>query len=140
MIIPDVNVLLYAVNSSAQHHEASKTWLEQALNGHETIGFDWVVLLGFLRISTHRSILPSAFTIQEAWDVMDGWLRQPLAATITPRPSHALLMRRYSEQTGTGGNLTTDAHIAAMAVAHQARICSFDRDLERFDEVERIEP
>ena len=139
MIIPDVNVLLYAVNSSASHHLASRDWLETSLNATETIGFDWVVLLGFLKISTNRTILPSPLSTSEAWDIIDGWIRQSVADVITPGPGHAVRLRALTETIGAG-NLTTDAHIAAMALGLGARICSYDRDFERFDGIVRIEP
>ena len=140
MLIPDVNVLLYAINEQAPHHLSSKRWIEAALSGTETVGFDWVVLLGFLRLATKRGVLPSPLPIADAWNEVDNWTARSIATVITPGDTHSARLRRLIEGVGTGGNLTTDAHIAAMALANNARICSFDNDFDRFDGVVRIEP
>lgn len=110
------------------------------MNGQESIGFDWVVVLGFIRISTHRSILPNPLSAVEAWDIVDGWLARPVTEIVTPGPGHAGRLRALLEATGTGGNLTTDAHIASVAIGHRARVCSFDSDFDRFEGLERIQP
>jgi uncharacterized protein len=138
MVIPDVNVLLYAINSAAPHHPASRRWLEGALNGDETVGFDWVVILGFVRISTHPSILPHPLASSAAWDIVDGWLARPVSEVIRADATHAARLRQFTLR--QGGNLVTDAHLAALAVAYGARVCSFDRDFERFESVVRLEP
>ena len=140
MMIPDVNVLLYAVNADAPFHVRSKRWIERSLSGQETIGFDWVVLLGFLRLSTKRQVMPSPMSVEDAWSEIAGWTGRRIARIIVPDTTHAARLRTLTEQVGTGGNLTTDAHIAALALANDARVCSFDRDFERFPGVTRVEP
>ncbi len=140
MIIPDANVLLHAINADAPHHSSSRTWLETALNGAETIGFDWVVLLAFLRISTHASILPKPLSVTEAWDVVTGWTSRSIAEVLSIPPAHAERLRTFTVEVGLGGNQTTDAHLAAMALGRGARICSFDSDFDRFAGITRISP
>ncbi len=140
MLIPDANVLLYAVNSSSPQHDTARRWLEGALGGHETVGFDWVVLSAFVRISTHASILPRPLMLKQAWDIVEGWLERPISETLSPGPRHAETFRSCSEQAGIGGNLTSDAHLAAMCVARQARIVTFDRDFDLFEGVSRVDP
>ena len=57
MILVDLNLLLYAVNTGSPHHRKAKRWLEEVLSGDESVALPWVVLLGFLRITTNRHIL-----------------------------------------------------------------------------------
>ena len=95
MLIPDANVLLDAINESGPHHDSSKHWIERALSGTETVGFDWVVLLGFLRLSTKRGVLPSPLSISDAWDEVDGWTSRSRATRlvgalpVTRRPARS---------------------------------------------------
>lgn len=67
-----------------------------------------------------------------AMDQVDFWLRQPAVTVISPGPGHALLMRNLLRDSGTAGNLTNDAHLAALAIENDADVVSFDRDFARF--------
>ncbi len=140
MKIVDANVLLYAVNADSPQHEPARRWLDGALSGGEMVGFDWVVLLAFLRIATHPSIFPSPLTVDAAFDAMDVWLSSANARLLVPTQRHAEMLRNVIDDVGVGGNLVTDAHIAALAREHQAPVVSFDRDFDRFSGVQRIEP
>ena len=132
MVVVDANVLLYAVDRASAHHEASRTWLDASLAGAETVGFVWVALLAFLRIGTNPSILPSPMTADEATGQVEAWLAAPAAVIAQPTPRHAALFRGLLRDTGTAGNLTTDAHLAALALEHGADLVSYDRDFGRF--------
>jgi toxin-antitoxin system PIN domain toxin len=132
MVIVDANVLLYAVDSAARHHEASLTWLDASLAGAEAVGFAWVALLAFIRISTNRSILPSAMSIDDAQAQIESWLGAPAAVVVHATGRHAGVLGGLLREAGTAGNLTTDAHLAALAVEHGADIVSYDRDFARF--------
>ena len=57
MKVVDANVLLSAVNTSAEHYQDAHDWLDDALNGDEVIGLPWLVIVAFIRIST----LPHGF-------------------------------------------------------------------------------
>lgn len=140
MVIVDANVLLYAANSSARHHHAARRWLEEALNGDEPIGFAWVVLLAFLRITTLPAAMERPLSTAEAFELVDAWLTAGPAAVVAPTSRHAALLRGFLLAAGTGGNLTSDAHLAALAVEHGARLCTFDRDFERFQGLRTIAP
>jgi len=140
MKLVDANVLLYAVNTDARHHERTRRWLDGALSGSETVAFAWLPLLAFVRLATKPDLFPSPLTTDEALDRVDAWLAAPPAVVVEPGFEHARLIRRLLSPLGTGGNLVSDAHLAALAVEHRCEIVSFDRDFDRFDGVERMEP
>jgi toxin-antitoxin system PIN domain toxin len=130
--LPDVNLLLYAVDATAPHHVRARGWLEQALSGPEPVGFTWVVLLAFLRLSTRPQIFESPLSTTEAFDVVEGWLGQPNALVLHPTERHHSVLRGLVEPLGTAGNITTDAHLAALAIEHGGEVCSADTDFARF--------
>jgi toxin-antitoxin system PIN domain toxin len=128
----DLNLLLYAIDETASHHERARLWLEGALSGTEEIGFPWAVLLGFVRISTNPAIFEEPLQSDEAFDYVDGWLEQPVATVVQPTNEHAVRLREALRLLGTAGNLTTDAHLAVIAIEHGAELCSADTDFARF--------
>ena len=87
MIVPDVNLLLYAVDEHGDLHEPAKAWLEGALSGTETIGFAWNVLLGFLRITTRPAAMQKPLTVEQALELTPPlWLGQARVKVIEPGP------------------------------------------------------
>jgi toxin-antitoxin system PIN domain toxin len=130
--VVDVNLLLYAINRDAPRHEAAKVWLERALSADEPVGFAWVVILGFLRLSTHPRVFPEPLTPEQALAVVDGWLSRPTVRTLNPGDGHWRLLKELLERAGSAGNLTTDAHLAAVAIEHGAELVSTDSDFARF--------
>jgi toxin-antitoxin system PIN domain toxin len=131
--IVDANVLLYAVNRASAEHQPAHRWMTSALSGNEGVGLPWVSLLAFIRLSTSRRIFASPLSPADAMTVVESWLAQPAAVTVEPTTRHSSVLRGLLEQAGTAGNLTTDAHIAALAIEHGATVVTFDRDFERFD-------
>jgi uncharacterized protein len=132
VVVVDANVLLYAVNEDASLHLAARTWLESALRGNEPVAFSWVALLAFLRLATRAAVFPTPLSVDEAFTVVEWWLAQPPAVTLEPTRRHVGLLRGLVSDAGTAGNLVTDAHLAALALEHGARVVSFDRDFARF--------
>ena len=132
MKIVDANVLLYAVNADSAHHDRARRWLLKSLTGNEAIGFPWVSLLAFVRVSTNPRIFASPLSISAAFDLVDSWLGQPPSTVPAPTARHAALLCGLLEQTGAAGNLATDAHLAALAIEHSADVVTFDRDFARF--------
>lgn len=133
MRLVDANVLLYAVDQRAQWHEAAKRWLDGALSGRETILLPWASLLAFIRISTHPAVYPNPLSSADALAVVESWLAAPIALVPEPDAAHARRMRDLLHPIGRGGNLVTDAHLAALALQTGATVMTFDNDFDRFD-------
>ena len=66
MILPDANLLIYAVNRDAPHHRQARLWLERTLSGHESVGLAWIVVLAFLRITTHPRVFDRPLAAEQA--------------------------------------------------------------------------
>ncbi|WP_375782564.1 type II toxin-antitoxin system VapC family toxin [Silvibacterium bohemicum] len=127
-----MNLLLHAVNEDAPRHREARAWLQSALSGGEMLGLPWLALLAFLRLSTKPGLFPRPLPISSALDIVDKWLESPAVSILQPGPQHARLLRALLIDAGTGGDLTSDAHLAALAVEHGAELCSLDRDFARF--------
>ena len=140
MVVVDANVLLYAVDTASAHHEQSRSWLDRSLAGAEAVGLAWIALLAFIRIGTNAAIFPAAMTVDEAVGQVEAWLGAPAAVVAQPTSRHAGLLRGLLRETGTAGNLATDAHLAALAIEHGAEIVSYDRDFARFAGVQHRLP
>ena len=132
MKIVDLNVLLYVVNEDAPHHDRMAAWWEGALSGDETIGFAWVVVSGFLRVSTHRRAFPRPLSAEEAVRQIDDWLALDVISLVAETRDHWRTLRELLAETGVAGNLATDAHLAALALTRGATLASCDADFARF--------
>jgi toxin-antitoxin system PIN domain toxin len=132
LVVVDANVLLYAVDSESSHHDQARSWLDSSLAGAEAVGLAWVALLAFIRIGTNPALVTQPMTVDEAVGQVQAWLAAPAAVVAHPTARHAEILRALLRETGTGGNLTTDAHLAALAVEHAAEVVSYDRDFARF--------
>lgn len=140
MILVDANLLIYAVDAGSPRHEAARQWLEETLSSTTRLGFAWVVILAFLRVTTRPGIFERPLSVTRALDYVDSWLDQPFATTVGPGPSHWSILRSLLDDSGTAGNLTSDAHIAALAIEHRATICSTDADFGRYPGVDHENP
>jgi len=140
VILVDANVLVYAIDSDSHHHRAARRWLEAALSGTTPVGLAWVVLLAFMRLTTRPGILRKPLPPERAMAFVDEWLALPVVRAVGPGEAHWAILRSLLRAVGTAGNLTSDAHLAALALEQGASICSTDRDFERFPGIERIDP
>jgi toxin-antitoxin system PIN domain toxin len=140
VILPDVNLLLYAIDITSPRHDAARSWLEDRLSDSETVAFSWSVLTAFVRLSTHASIFEQPLTSAQAFDIIEGWLEQPSVIVVHPGNRHHIMMRELLEPLGTAGNLVPDAHLAALALEHGATLHSSDHDFARFAGLRWIDP
>jgi toxin-antitoxin system PIN domain toxin len=136
----DLNLLVYAANKDSPQHVKAKAWVEATLSGEETIALPWIVILGFLRVTTSPRVLSHPLAVAEAIAVVDSWLARPNVVTQPPGAEHWRGLRAQLRETGTAGNLTTDAHLAAIAIEHGAELCSTDADFGRFTNLRSSNP
>ncbi len=133
MIIPDLSVLLYAIDSDSARHEQAATWLQKTVNeGTEEIGLPWAVILGFLRLATSQRVFPRPLTVDQALDWIRDLAAQPSVRILNPGTAHLGILGHLLLASGTGGNLTTDAHLATLCLEQDATIATGDRDFLRF--------
>lgn len=140
MIVVDTNLLLYAVNRDFPEHERACDWLERTLIGNLPVRLPWIVILAFIRISTSQRVFQRPLQIEAASRYVGQWLALPRVDTLCPAEGHWQLLNRLLEQTGAGGNLTTDAHLATMAIQYGATLCSADNDFKRFPGLIHLNP
>ena len=132
MIVPDVNLLIYAYDATSPHHRAARLWWERTLSGSRTVGIPWVVVLAFVRLMTHPTLSDNPMTVGRAREIVEEWLAVPTVRLLTPGPHAFRMLFDLLENAGTGGNLCTDAMIAAHADEHGGEVHTADRDFTRF--------
>jgi uncharacterized protein len=132
MIVPDINILVHAYNLEAREHRPARAWWENALGSSQPIGLPWVSILGFIRVTTLPRITRHPLYPREATGYVKGWLASPNVSIITPGEIHVQLVFELLDELGTAGNLTTDAHLAALAIEYRAELASTDTDFARF--------
>lgn len=140
MILPDVNLLVYAYNSDAPGHDRARSWLETCLSETRSIGLPWVVMLGYLRLMTGRNVLVDPFLPEDALRHLRSWLERPNTEILHPGPRHLDLLDALTAEAGVAGRLTTDIHLAALAIEHQAELHSSDSDFSRFSGLRWVNP
>ncbi|MCC7185767.1 MAG: type II toxin-antitoxin system VapC family toxin [Acidobacteria bacterium] len=133
MIIPDVNLLLYAELDAHPHHVKARRWWEDALNGTRQVGLPPVCLFGFLRLSTSRRVFVEPLTADDATARVERWMSRPNVSVLSTGRSQIDTALRLMRQIGVGGDLTTDIQIAAHALEMQAEVHSNDSDFARFE-------
>lgn len=140
MILVDANLLIYAIDSDSPDHARARPWLEQTLSGTIAVGLPWIVILAFVRLTTRPGILCRPLALADALAYVDSWLEQPCVEIVAPGEHHWRIFSGLLKATGTAGNLTSDAHIAALALERGARVCSADHDFARFPGVKHVNP
>ena len=140
MILVDANLLIYAVNQDLPQHPSARGWWEKTLSSTQSVGIPWVSLLAFLRICTNRRVFDTPLAVDAAIGYVDEWLRQPVVKAVSPGPGHWSVLAVLLSRSGMAGNLTTDAHIAALALEHGYTIYSADNDFKRFAGVRHVNP
>jgi len=132
VILPDINLLVYAYNEDAPFHVAAKAWWERYLSGTEPVGLAWVVLLGFVTLMSSRRVLLEPMRPGEAVGYVRAWLAQPNTRIVTPGPTHLDVLATLLAGPPVSADLVTDAHLAALAIEHQAELHTNDSDFSRF--------
>jgi toxin-antitoxin system PIN domain toxin len=140
VILIDANLLLYAYNSSSNHHEVARRWLEEVFFGPEPVRLAWATILAFLRIGTNPRAFPYPFTPAEAVGIVSEWLERPGVLVLDPEERHWRILGNLLTSAQARGALVADAHLAALAIEHGAILCTSDRDFSRFPGLQIFNP
>ena len=132
MIVPDINLLVYAHDNNAPKHAAAQSWWESLINGTEPVGLPWLVIVGFIRLITNPRVVTPPATPAQAVGYVQDWLACSHIQLLNPGPAHLELLRQNLDAAGAGGNLVPDAHIAALAMEYDAEAHTGDADFGRF--------
>ena len=140
MILPDLNLLIHAYNEGSPQHLPAKLWWGNQLNGTRAVALPWIVILGFIRLSTHPKVFASPFSPAEALERIEEWLTLSHVFIPTPSERHFTILKSLLEKVGAAGNLTTDAHLAALAIERGLILHTTDADFTRFPNLKWINP
>jgi hypothetical protein len=140
MILPDVNVLIYAFRADSPHHAVSKAWLESVVHGNARFGISPLALSAVARVTTNTRTFTQPSTLQDAFGFCDDLLGQPHCEIVSPGERHWSIFHDLCVKTGTRGPSISDAWFAALAIEHGCTWITFDRDYARFDGLEWREP
>lgn len=132
MVLPDVNVLVYAHREDAAHHAVCRAWLEGVVNGNESYGLSELVLSGFVRVATHPKVFTRPSSLAEALEFTEQLRGRPNCVAVAPGRRHWDIFRELCVAAGAKGNLVPDAFLAAMAIEAGCEWITTDRDFSRF--------
>lgn len=137
----DVNLLLYASDTSNPLHERTKNFLDARLNRRDVLYLGWPTIMGYLRIITHPSIFDNPLTSMEATTNVESLLNRPNTRCLVEESGFWETYRTTTEEIPTRGSLVPDAHLAALLWLHGVRtLYTHDRDFRKFGFLEVIDP
>jgi uncharacterized protein len=140
VILPDVNVLIYAFRADSARHSVCKPWLDGIVNGDARFGLSPLALSAVARIATNPRIFRQPSPIEEVFAFCDNLLGQPHCEPVRPGPRHWSIFTRICVEAGISGSRISDAWFAALAIEHGCVFFTYDRDYARFSELDWREP
>jgi len=140
MIVPDVNLLVFAYHRQSPYHEAARGWWEGLVNGTETVGIPWAVTTGFVRLMANPRVLESPMSPSAALGRVRSWFEYAHIRPLDPGLDHLTNLQSFFDAVDGGAKLVPDAHIAALAIEHQAIVHSYDSDFGRFPGIQWHNP
>ena len=132
MVLPDVNVLVYAHRSDAAHHQGCRQWLESVLGSDQAFGVSELVLSGFVRVVTHPAVFHPPSTLAQALAFVNEVRSPEHAVPVVPGPRHWDIFEKLCREADARGNLVADAYLAALAIETGSEWISTDGDYARF--------
>ena len=132
MILVDANILLYAEDTSSSLNKKAIRWWDQQLSGENTVCLCWPVLMAFIRIATNARVFEKPLSLTQAIKKVQSWIDQPCVQIIHPSSRHWENFQSMLTQGQASANLTTDAHLAALAIENGCTLYSTDADFSRF--------
>ena len=140
MIVLDVNLLIYAYDTTCNEHRKARAWVEGAFLGDEPVGLPWQNISAFLRILTYPEISGERFSMKQAAGIVDEWLALPHVRTLVPGEGHWMLFQEMLTKGDVRGKLTSDAALAALTVEYGGVLYTNDRDFARFPGLRWVNP
>lgn len=132
MVLPDVNILVYANRIDAAQHERYRAWLTEVVEGDEAFGLSDLVLSGFVRVVTNPRIFARPTMLEEALTFAETVKGRVNCVPVAPGPRHWELFSSLCRRAGAKGNLVPDAYLAALAIESGCEWITTDRDFARF--------
>jgi toxin-antitoxin system PIN domain toxin len=132
LILPDLNLLIYSYDSGSPAHSAARAWWEACLTEDRPVFLPWAVALGFLRLTTNLRLSSRPLQMAAACEIVASWLAQPHLSIIHPGERHAEILFRLLSRIQAGSNVTTDAHLAALAIEHRLELHTTDKGFAGF--------
>lgn len=132
MLLPDVNVFVYAYRPESPRHEEHRDWLQGALDGAEPFGISEAVLASYVRLVTNHRVFLEPTSPAQALEFCETVLQAPAAVTVRAGARHWALFAQLCQQVGARGNVVPDAYLAALALEHNATWVTTDRGFARF--------
>lgn len=120
-----------------------EVWLpncKSALSGTEPVGIPIIVVMAFVRLTTHPAVAENPMSVKQAKACVEEWLDQPNCRALPMGEKNLALFFNLLSGTGQGGNLSTDAMIAATAKEYGGKVYSNDHDFDRFPDVKWTDP
>ena len=140
MIVPDINLLLYAYFPAFGPHGVARRWWEGVMQRGEPVGIAPPVAFGFVRIATHRRVFEQPMEMLRATGIVEEWLTLPHVQLLRPGPRHVGIAFDLLRIAGTTRDLTTDAQIGAYAIENRGVVHTADADFSRFPGVRSLDP
>ena len=140
MIVFDANLLIYAYDSGSTYHTKARVWVEDTFSGTEVVGLPWHAITAFLRIMTNKRLPGARFTLEQACQIVGGWLTQPNTHSLVPGENHWPLLRSMLIEGQASGALANDAQIAALTIEYGGVLHTADRDFARFPGLRWVNP
>jgi len=140
LILLDVNVLLYAYDSTSPFYPRLSAWIEELLSGPEEIALPWVTIWAFVRVRTNPVMVQNPATLVDSFELIRTWLGTEGVRLVHPGPKHLEILEHLVLEYGIRGAKLSDAVIAALALEYGAAVASTDHDFSRFEEIRWINP
>ncbi|MGC1463936.1 MAG: TA system VapC family ribonuclease toxin [Terracidiphilus sp.] len=140
MIVLDVNLLIYAYDTTCADHSKARAWLEDAFSGDEPIGLPWQTLSAFIRVLTYPRLFGERFTMRQVLKIVDEWVGLAHVRVLAPREDHWEYFREMLVGGDVRGKLTSDAELAALTIEYGGVLYTNDRDFARFPGLRWVNP
>ena len=133
MIVPDLDLLIFAYNDGSELHREAAAWWEELVNGTEIVGMPWQVSNGFVRQMANPRVVERPWTPAQATGVVAEWFGSDPIAALDPGPRYLEILEQILATTGATTRLVADATIAALAIENDAEVHTNNgRDFQRF--------